>query len=112
MTRVLDGYGVSVPRTVLPTGIDLRAFAGSDGTVFRARHQIEPRRPVIATVGRLARDDAGAWSVPALMGRMEALYCSLARSAPRAQCSAQQAANTSCARTPPSVEAESVNWPP
>ena len=56
MTRVLDDYGVRVPQTVLPTGIDLRQFAGGDGAAFRARHGIALDRPVIATVSRLARE--------------------------------------------------------
>lgn len=56
MTRVLDGYGVTVPRTVLPTGIDLHRFAGGDGDAFRVKYGIAPDRPVIATVSRLARE--------------------------------------------------------
>ncbi len=56
ISGVLDGYGVAVPRTVLPTGIDLRTFAGGDGAAFRARHGIAADRPVIATVSRLARE--------------------------------------------------------
>ena len=56
MAQVLTGYGVTVPHTVLPTGIDLRTFAGGDGAAFRARHHIAPGRPVIATVSRLARE--------------------------------------------------------
>ena len=56
MAEVLAGYGVTVPHTVLPTGIDLRTFAGGDGAAFRARHGIAPGRPVIATVSRLARE--------------------------------------------------------
>ena len=56
MTRVLGGYGIRVPHTVLPTGIDLQRFAGGDGAAFRARHGIAPQRPVVATVSRLARE--------------------------------------------------------
>lgn len=56
MAQVLAGYGVEVPHTVLPTGIDLHTFSGGDGAAFRARHGIAPGRPVIATVSRLARE--------------------------------------------------------
>lgn len=54
MVGVLDRYGVSTPRTVLPTGIDLDEFRGGDGARFRARHGIDASRPVLVTVSRLA----------------------------------------------------------
>lgn len=56
MSVVLDGYGIATERTVLPTGLDLREFAGGDGAAFRRLHGIEPGRPVVVTVSRIARE--------------------------------------------------------
>ena len=56
MSAVLDGYGIATERTVLPTGLDLREFAGGDGATFRAANGIAPGRPVIVTVSRIARE--------------------------------------------------------
>lgn len=56
MARVLDGYGIRAPRTILPTGIDLAEFASGDGAAFRRAHGIGPDRPVAVTVSRLARE--------------------------------------------------------
>ena len=53
---VLRGYGVDTPSTVLPTGIDLREFAGGDGQAFRQAHGIASDRPVLLTVSRLAME--------------------------------------------------------
>lgn len=54
MADVLTGYGVSVPIEVLPTGLDPELFAGGDGARFRQRYEIDPARPVMLTVGRVA----------------------------------------------------------
>lgn len=54
MANVLDGYGIRMPHTVLPTGIDLREFTGGSGSRFRERHDIAADRPTLVTVGRLA----------------------------------------------------------
>jgi len=54
MADALVEYGVSTPIEVLPTGLDLEQFAGGDGARFRREHGIEPDRPVILTVGRVA----------------------------------------------------------
>lgn len=56
MVDVLGRYGIEVPNTVLPTGIDLKTFAGGDGDRFRHKHGIGLERPVIVTVSRLARE--------------------------------------------------------
>jgi len=56
MVEVLRAYGIATPSTVLPTGIDLREFAGGDGQAFRRAHDIEPDRPVLLTVSRLAME--------------------------------------------------------
>ena len=54
MAGVLRGYGIATPYTVLPTGIDLSAFAGGSGEQFRQRHDIPIDRPTLVTVSRLA----------------------------------------------------------
>ena len=54
MRAVLEGYGVSAPMEVIPTGLVLEDFAAGDGIAFRARYRIPPDRPVIAYVGRVA----------------------------------------------------------
>ena len=54
MAGVLRGYGIATPHTVLPTGIDLDAFAGGDGARFRELHGIAADRPTLVTVSRLA----------------------------------------------------------
>src|SRR5690606_33509933 len=56
MVEVLDGYGVRTPSTVIPTGIDLDEFKGGDGDAFRQRHGIDPARPTLVTVSRLAME--------------------------------------------------------
>jgi glycosyltransferase involved in cell wall biosynthesis len=54
MRTVLEGYGISVPMEVIPTGLDLDEFASGDREAFRRRYSIPPERPVIAYVGRVA----------------------------------------------------------
>jgi len=56
MVGVLDGYGITTQRTVLPTGIDLREFAGGSGAAFREQHGIAADRPTLVTVSRLAME--------------------------------------------------------
>jgi glycosyltransferase involved in cell wall biosynthesis len=54
MVQVLQRYGIGTPHTVIPTGIDLEEFRGGDGARFRALHGIDPSRPSLVTVSRLA----------------------------------------------------------
>ena len=54
MAEALLDYGVTTTIEVLPTGLDLEQFAGGDGKRFRADFGIEPDRPVMLTVGRVA----------------------------------------------------------
>ncbi|HEY2344543.1 MAG TPA: glycosyltransferase [Xanthomonadaceae bacterium] len=56
MAGVLDGYGITTPRTVLPTGIDLDEFRGGSGERFREQHGIAADRPTLVTVSRLAME--------------------------------------------------------
>ncbi len=55
----LADYGVTSPLHILPTGVPLERFtaAGSVGRqAFRARHGIDPARPVALYVGRVAHE--------------------------------------------------------
>jgi 1,2-diacylglycerol 3-alpha-glucosyltransferase len=56
MVAVLEGYGITMPHTVLPTGIDLREFSGGSGAAFRQLHAIATDRPTLVTVSRLAME--------------------------------------------------------
>lgn len=52
----LQSYGVTVPMSVLPTGIPLSGFSGGDRARFRVAHGIEQDRPVAIFVGRLGHE--------------------------------------------------------
>ncbi|MEM6453637.1 MAG: glycosyltransferase [Acidobacteriota bacterium] len=54
MAAVLRGYGIEDDLHVIPTGIDLTHFATGDGAAFRQQHGIDPARPVIGHIGRVA----------------------------------------------------------
>lgn len=54
MLAVLEAYGVKTPAAVIPTGIELDRFDHGDGERFRRRHGIQPGRPMLVHVGRLA----------------------------------------------------------
>jgi 1,2-diacylglycerol 3-alpha-glucosyltransferase len=54
MLDILKRYGVKTPAEVIPTGIELRQFGSGDGSSFRSTHGIDPDRPVLVHVGRLA----------------------------------------------------------
>ena len=56
MVEVLQGYGISTPYTVLPTGIDLNEFSGGSGIRFRRDHGLAQQRPTIVTISRLAQE--------------------------------------------------------
>ncbi|MEJ2386550.1 MAG: glycosyltransferase [Chromatiaceae bacterium] len=51
---VLEAYGVKTQAAVIPTGIELDRFDHGDGERFRRRHGIQPGRPMLVHVGRLA----------------------------------------------------------
>lgn len=57
---LLQGYGVAAPVAVLPTGIDLSAYAadpnGSTGPALRAALGIPAGNRILLSVGRLARE--------------------------------------------------------
>ncbi|MBK1649457.1 glycosyltransferase [Rhabdochromatium marinum] len=58
MLKVLRGYGIDTPAEVVPTGIELRQFHQEPGRIqglrFRQRYAIDPERPLLVHVGRLA----------------------------------------------------------
>ncbi len=54
LARTIRKRGVTSPIKVIPTGIDVKAFASADGTRFRKRLGIAPDALVIGHVGRLA----------------------------------------------------------
>lgn len=56
MAAVLADYGVSSRVEVIPTGLDIAKFEGADATRFRDDHGIDPRRPVMLHVGRIAHE--------------------------------------------------------
>jgi glycosyltransferase involved in cell wall biosynthesis len=56
MAAALQAYGVDTPIEVLATGIPASGFVLGDGARFRARHGIDPSRPVATFVGRVAHE--------------------------------------------------------
>jgi glycosyltransferase involved in cell wall biosynthesis len=54
IARVIRKRGVTTPIAVIPTGIDVQAFASADGARFRQRLKIPADSIVIGHVGRLA----------------------------------------------------------
>ncbi|HVU34087.1 MAG TPA: glycosyltransferase [Opitutaceae bacterium] len=54
IARLIRRRGVTAPMTVVPTGIDVAAFAAADGARARARHGIPRGALVVGHVGRLA----------------------------------------------------------
>jgi glycosyltransferase involved in cell wall biosynthesis len=54
MADALSAYGIRSDIRIIPTGLDFERFRGGDGASFRARFGIEPDRPVILTVSRVA----------------------------------------------------------
>jgi glycosyltransferase involved in cell wall biosynthesis len=56
MREVLANYGVDVPVEILPTGIDLEDFTAGDRAAFCRRHGIDPGRPTLVHIGRVAHE--------------------------------------------------------
>jgi 1,2-diacylglycerol 3-alpha-glucosyltransferase len=56
MRDALLAYGVQTPIDVLPTGLPAQSFHAGDGARFRVRFGIEPERPVVLYVGRVAHE--------------------------------------------------------
>lgn len=56
MRAVLTEYGVTTPIHVLPTGLAADRFRAGDGRAFRAQAGIDPQRPVVTYIGRVAHE--------------------------------------------------------
>ncbi len=56
MARRLEHYGVTTPRSVIPTGLPPEAFRRGDGRRFRERLGIPAEAPVVLNVSRLAHE--------------------------------------------------------
>ncbi|HEX4648919.1 MAG TPA: glycosyltransferase [Steroidobacteraceae bacterium] len=56
MRAVLTEYGVTTPIHVLPTGLAADRFRAGDGRAFRALAGIDPQRPVVTYIGRVAHE--------------------------------------------------------
>jgi glycosyltransferase involved in cell wall biosynthesis len=56
MGEVLSRYGVDVPVSVVPTGIDIGAMRVGSREGFCRAHAIDPGRPILVHVGRLAHE--------------------------------------------------------
>lgn len=54
MHKVLQEYGVKKQIAVIPTGLNLSRFEHGDGLAFRNQHNIDPRRPTLVHIGRIA----------------------------------------------------------
>jgi 1,2-diacylglycerol 3-alpha-glucosyltransferase len=56
MRDVLTNYGVNVAMEVIPTGIDFKDFTPGDRDAFCRRHGIDPQRPTLVHIGRVAHE--------------------------------------------------------
>ncbi len=56
MADALRRYGVKSTVEVIPTGLDMDRFTAGDGARFRRDHGIDPKRPVLLNVGRVAHE--------------------------------------------------------
>ncbi|MBK9131415.1 MAG: glycosyltransferase [Gammaproteobacteria bacterium] len=54
MLEKLRAYGVGSEMRIIPTGLNLQHFTRGDGVAFRRRLGIDPARPVLLFVGRVA----------------------------------------------------------
>ena len=54
MSGALRAYGVNQPLAVIPTGMPHAIFGEASGANFRGRHGIDPQRPMLLFVGRVA----------------------------------------------------------
>jgi glycosyltransferase involved in cell wall biosynthesis len=76
MRAVLEEYGVRTPIHVLPTGLPPDRFRSGDGGAFRARAGIDPRRPLVTYIGRVAHEKN--------IGFLLQVFCEVLQSVPEA----------------------------
>lgn len=56
MADTLRGYGVSPSMAIIPTGVEPSMFVRGEGWRFRERYGLEPWRPLLLYVGRVAHE--------------------------------------------------------
>lgn len=56
MADALYDYGVTTDVQVIPTGVDMNRLSDGDGARFRQAHGIDPGRPLLLNVGRVAHE--------------------------------------------------------
>jgi hypothetical protein len=56
MRALLLDYGITTRTQVIPTGLPADRFVQGDGARFRARFGIDPKRPLLLYVGRVAHE--------------------------------------------------------
>lgn len=56
MQQVLQDYGVQTPMSIIPTGLELDGFQRGDRRRFCAEHGIDPNRPILMHIGRVAHE--------------------------------------------------------
>jgi glycosyltransferase involved in cell wall biosynthesis len=85
MRDVLVEYGVTVPHSIIPTGLELDSFVNGSGNRFRQAHGIDPGRPVLVHVGRVAHEkniDFLIDVLSSLRGRFEEILLVIAGEGP------------------------------
>lgn len=56
MRQVLQNYGVTTRTEIIPTGMQINQFVHADGARFRQFRNIDPQRPTLVHVGRIAHE--------------------------------------------------------
>lgn len=56
MLEILQNYGIKRPVEIIATGIDQQLFTPGNGQSFRQKHNIDPARPVLVHIGRVAHE--------------------------------------------------------
>lgn len=54
MRDVLQGYGIRAAMEIIPTGLSLHEFQPGDRLEFCRQHDIDPDRPILVHIGRVA----------------------------------------------------------
>jgi len=56
MLEILQNYGIKRPVEIIATGIDQQLYTPGNGNAFRKKHNIDPARPVLVHIGRVAHE--------------------------------------------------------
>lgn len=56
IAAALQDYGMDIPLRVVPTGLDLDEFSPGDRAAFCQRYGLDPERPILVYVGRVAHE--------------------------------------------------------